>query len=66
VVQSAFDGRRVVIFSEGETKKTKKILAEIKELRTGGASGSIIGRNSFQQLEEDIALLHKIQDIFLS
>jgi class I fructose-bisphosphate aldolase len=67
VVQSAFGGRRIIICSGGDAKKTEDLLAEIAELKKGGASGSIVGRNSFQRPEADaIDLLHTIQDIYVS
>ena len=67
VVQSAFGGRRIVICSGGDAKKTEDLLAEITELKKGGAFGSIVGRNSFQRPEKEaIDLLHKIQDIYVS
>jgi fructose-bisphosphate aldolase, class I len=53
VVQSAFNGRRIVIFSGGEAKETKAILDEVRAIRDGGGFGSIIGRNSFQRPRED-------------
>ncbi|HTK90051.1 MAG TPA: class I fructose-bisphosphate aldolase [Verrucomicrobiae bacterium] len=50
VVQSAFDGRRVVIFSGGATKEDDEALfTEYRGIRDGGGFGSIIGRNSFQR-----------------
>ena len=50
VVQSAFDGRRVVIFSGGSTKENDEaIFDECRAIRDGGGFGSIIGRNSFQR-----------------
>ena len=50
VVQSAFDGRRVVIFSGGATKENDEaIFDECRAIRDGGGFGSIIGRNSFQR-----------------
>src|SRR5262252_6704794 len=49
VVQSAFGGRRIVIFSGGEAKETTAIYDEIRAIRDGGGFGSIIGRNSFQR-----------------
>lgn len=65
VVQSAFNGRRILIFSGGEAKSTEDVLAEIRGLAQGGAFGSIVGRNSFQRpKEEGIALLHEIMDIY--
>ncbi|HEY1960390.1 MAG TPA: class I fructose-bisphosphate aldolase [Polyangiaceae bacterium] len=48
-VQSAFNGKRILIFSGGETKGTDEVLAEIKEIAKGGAFGSIMGRNAFQR-----------------
>jgi class I fructose-bisphosphate aldolase len=53
VVQSAFDGKRVVIFSGGATKDDDNLLFdEYRQLRDGGGFGSIIGRNSFQRKRE--------------
>ncbi len=53
VVQSAFNGKRVVIFSGGEAKGTDDVLAEIREIAAGGGFGSIMGRNAFQRSRED-------------
>jgi len=65
VVQSAFNGRRIVIFSGGEAKGEDDVLREVRELAAGGAFGSIMGRNAFQRPKaEAIALLHKVMDIF--
>lgn len=65
VVQSSFNGKRIVIFSGGEAKGTEEILKEVKELALGGAFGSIMGRNAFQRpKKEAIALLHQVQDTF--
>lgn len=65
VVQACFNGRRVVVFSGGESKDKQGLLNEIKELRDGGANGSIIGRNTFQRpREEAIELLSDIMDIY--
>jgi class I fructose-bisphosphate aldolase len=53
VVQSAFDGKRIVIFSGGVTKEDDNLLfEEYRQLRDGGGFGSIIGRNSFQRKRE--------------
>jgi class I fructose-bisphosphate aldolase len=49
VVQSAFDGRRIVIFSGGEAKDAEAILQEARAIRDGGGFGSIVGRNAFQR-----------------
>ena len=65
VVQSCFNGKRLVVFSGGSSKDKESLLAEIKELYLGGASGSIIGRNSFQRpYSEALALLKQIMDIY--
>jgi class I fructose-bisphosphate aldolase len=67
VVQSAFGGRRIVIFSGGAAKGKAEILEEIRGLADGGAFGSIMGRNSFQRPKTDaIALLHEVMDIYAS
>ncbi len=65
VVQGAFGGRRIVIFSGGEAKETNAIFDEVKGIRDGGGFGSIIGRNSFQRpKEEAVEFLHKVMDIY--
>ena len=65
VVQSAFSGRRIVIFSGGEAKETGAILDEVRAIRDGGGFGSIIGRNSFQRpRDEAIKFLHTVMDIY--
>jgi class I fructose-bisphosphate aldolase len=43
VIDSAFTGRRIVIFSGGAAKDKESVIQEIKELKQGGAFGSIIG-----------------------
>lgn len=53
VVQSAFNGRRIVIFSGGSKEEDKKIFDEVRAIRDGGGFGSIIGRNSFQRKKPD-------------
>ena len=65
VVQSAFGGRRIVIFSGGPAKGKKEIIDEIRGLADGGSFGSIMGRNSFQRPRtEAIELLHEVMDIY--
>lgn len=53
VMESSFGGRRLVVFSGGAAKGTQDVYEEIRQLRNGGANGSIIGRNSFQRSRED-------------
>ncbi|MGE0152283.1 MAG: class I fructose-bisphosphate aldolase [Reyranellaceae bacterium] len=65
VMQSAFNGRRIVVFSGGEAKDTEGLYKEVRALRDGGANGSIIGRNTFQRpREEALALLDGIIRIY--
>src|SRR6516164_7842415 len=49
VVQSAFNGRRIVVFSGGEAKDLDGVFDVGLGLRYRGANGSIIGRNTFQR-----------------
>lgn len=65
VIQSAFDGRRVTIFSGGAAKGTDEVLEEIRGIRDGGGFGSIMGRNAFQRSREDaLALLDQVIKIY--
>ncbi len=67
VVQSAFNGKRVVIFSGGEAKGTEEILAEIRQIKEGGGFGSIMGRNAFQRPKaEALQLLSEVMKIYLA
>ena len=53
VVQAAFAGRRIVIFSGGVANKDEAVFEEARAIRDGGGFGSIIGRNSFQRKKPD-------------
>jgi class I fructose-bisphosphate aldolase len=65
VVQSAFDGRRIVIFSGGPRSTDENLLSEVQAIRDGGGFGSIIGRNSFQRPHDAaVTLLNQIIDIY--
>ena len=65
VVQSAFNGRRIVIFSGGEAKGTEEVLAEIRGIKEGGGFGSIMGRNAFQRPKaEALKLLDEVMKIY--
>ena len=66
VVQSSFNGRRIVIFSGGATKEDDKaIFEEIRAIRDGGGFGSIMGRNSFQRKKADaLQFLNTITGIY--
>ena len=63
VVQRAFNGRRIVIFSGGP-EADEVVLDEIRAIRDGGF-GSIIGRNAFQRKKsEALWLLDAIMQIY--
>jgi len=65
VVQSCFNGRRLVVFSGGAAKDMDGLLAEVRAIRDGGGTGSIIGRNTFQRpKDEALAMLSTIIDIY--
>ena len=64
VVESCFNGRRIVIFSGGAAKGKDDVLEEVRGLAKGGAFGSIMGRNAFQRpKKEAIELIHEVMDI---
>jgi class I fructose-bisphosphate aldolase len=66
VVQSCFNGRRIVVFSGGEAKGDEGIYAEAKAIHQGGGNGSIIGRNTFQRpRDKALDLLGKLTEIYL-
>jgi class I fructose-bisphosphate aldolase len=65
VVQSCFNGKRIVIFSGGEAKGDDAVLSDIREINAGGGFGSIMGRNAFQRPRaEAVKLLHTAMAIF--
>jgi len=65
VVESAFGGRRIVIFSGGAKGADEKIFEECRGIRDGGGFGSIIGRNSFQRKKPDaLKFLATVMDIY--
>jgi class I fructose-bisphosphate aldolase len=68
VVECAFAGRRIVIFSGGPAVAGEdKLLDEVRAIHAGGGFGSIIGRNSFQHPKKDaLRLLGAIMDIYSS
>jgi class I fructose-bisphosphate aldolase len=67
VVNSAFAGKRIVIFSGGEAKGTEEVLEEIRQIHAGGGMGSIMGRNAFQRpYDEAVKLLRDTMEIYKS
>jgi class I fructose-bisphosphate aldolase len=66
VVDCAFAGRRIVIFSGGAADfDDNQFLNEIRAIHEGGGFGSIIGRNSFQRKREDaLRLVSEVMEIY--
>lgn len=67
VVDCAFHGRRIVIFSGGAADFDDAVLLEeIRAIHKGGGFGSILGRNSFQRSKpEALKMLGAVMDIYL-
>ena len=64
-VQSAFNGKRILIFSGGETRDSASLLEDVKGMAAGGAFGAIMGRNAFQRPRaEALQLLQSVIDIY--
>lgn len=49
ILQSCFQGKRLVLFSGGEKKEPADLLNEVRAIHQAGGSGSIMGRNLFQR-----------------
>jgi class I fructose-bisphosphate aldolase len=66
IIEAAFAGRRIVIFSGGAAVPNEaEFLDEIRAIHAGGGFGSIIGRNTFQRpREKALALLRKVMAIY--
>lgn len=66
VVQSTFNGRRIVIFSGGARKEDDAaVLEETRAIRDGGGFGSIVGRNVFQRSwNEALRLLDGMMEVY--
>jgi class I fructose-bisphosphate aldolase len=65
VKKSCFAGKRIVVFSGGESKSVDDIYNEAKEIKQGGGNGSIIERNTFQRKKEEaLSMLKDIMDIY--
>ncbi|HEY0753370.1 MAG TPA: class I fructose-bisphosphate aldolase [Ktedonobacteraceae bacterium] len=65
VIQSSFNGRRIVIFSGGATVGDEQVFEEVRAIRDGGGFGSIMGRNSFQRNKpEALKFLGTIMGIY--
>ena len=66
MVQRAFNGKRIVIFSGGEAKDTRGAArGDQAASPTGGGFGSIMGRNAFQRPHaEAVKLLQDVMEIY--
>lgn len=66
VMQCAFAGRRIVIFSGGAANfDDAALMDEIRAIHAGGGFGSILGRNSFQRPRgAAIKMLRDVMDIY--
>jgi fructose-bisphosphate aldolase, class I len=65
VIQAAFNGRRIVIFSGGAKATDENVFDEARAIRDGGGFGSIIGRNSFQRpREQAVKFLQTVMGIY--
>ncbi|GER06868.1 fructose-bisphosphate aldolase [Iodidimonas muriae] len=65
VMQSAFNSRRLVVFSGGAKKGENSVFDDARAIRDGGGNGSIIGRNTFQRPRKDaLDMLSNIIDIY--
>jgi class I fructose-bisphosphate aldolase len=65
VVQACFKGKRLVVFSGGEAKDLDGLFNEVRGIRDGGGTGSIIGRNTFQRPRADaLKMLDTIMKIY--
>ena len=65
IMQAAFNGRRIVVFSGGAKKDEHSVYDDAAAIRDGGGNGSIIGRNTFQRPREDaIDMLNRLINIY--
>jgi class I fructose-bisphosphate aldolase len=66
IVDCAFAGRRIVIFSGGaKVDDEGALLGEMRAVHAGGGFGSIIGRNSFQRAKgAALKMLRDVMDIY--
>jgi class I fructose-bisphosphate aldolase len=64
-VQSAFNGRRIMVFSGGAKKGESSVFDDARAICDGGGNGSIIGRNTFQRpRDEALKMLGQLIDIY--
>ena len=67
ILEAAFAGRRLVVFSGGPAKDIDAVYAEVTAIAAGGGHGSIVGRNSFQRPRaEALSMLRQIAAIHVA
>jgi class I fructose-bisphosphate aldolase len=65
IAQSAFNGRRILIFSAGVFETDDRLLGEVRAIQVGGSIGSIIGPNALQRPKADaVRLLRSIMEVY--
>lgn len=65
IMQCAFDGQRIVLFSGGETKDDADVLSDVQAIAEGGGCGSMMARNLFQRsMQESQNLIDQIMTIY--
>ena len=65
IVQACFGGRRLVVFSGGESGTVESMMAMARGIHAGGGNGSIVGRNAFQRSKADaVKLLTDMIDVY--
>ena len=65
ILQAAFHGTRILLFSGGPSKNTNDLLQEVRHIASAGATGSILGRNAFQRTyPQALQLLQSIISIY--
>jgi class I fructose-bisphosphate aldolase len=65
VTDACFAGKRIVVFSGGESTGIEPVYELTRAIRDGGGNGSIIGRNTFQRpREQALEMLGKIIEIY--
>ncbi|AIL12332.1 fructose-bisphosphate aldolase [Candidatus Paracaedimonas acanthamoebae] len=66
MMQCCFNGRRLVVFSGGETKDLNGVYDDARAIHQGGGHGSIIGRNAFQRPRAEAReMLDQLTKIYL-
>ncbi len=66
IMQAAFNGKRLVVFSGGAKKGADAVYDDARDVVAGGGNGLIIGRNTFQRpRDEALDMLDRIINIFL-